>query len=153
MFLSELEEILEGITLGEFQKVMVPLFWRIGCCINSSNFQVAERALFFWNNDQIVDLIAHNRHVILPIIIPALERNVQSHWNQSVLNSTLNVRKMFTEMDDPLFQACHDHFTEEQAKVSLVAEERKETWERLENAASLQPLTENTAVLVTPLAS
>lgn len=152
MFLSELEEILEGITLGEFQKVMVPLFWRIGCCINSSNFQVAERALFFWNNDQIVDLIAHNRHVILPIIIPALERNVQSHWNQSVLNSTLNVRKMFTEMDDPLFQACHAHFTEEQAKVCLVAEERKETWERLENAASLQPLTENTAVLVTPLA-
>lgn len=99
-----------------------------------------------------MDLIAHNRHIILPIIIPALERNVQSHWNQSVLNSTLNVRKMFTEMDDPLFQACHDHFTEEQAKVSLVAEERKETWERLENAASLQPLTENTAVLVTPLA-
>lgn len=41
MFLSELEEILEGITLGEFQKVMVPLFWRIGCCINSSNFQVS----------------------------------------------------------------------------------------------------------------
>ncbi|KAI8568893.1 hypothetical protein RHMOL_Rhmol02G0235800 [Rhododendron molle] len=185
MFLSELEEILEGITLGEFQKVMVPLFWRIGCCINSSNFQgerngkaeqlgvkrrgmdllslvcsegrkkrkVAERALFFWNNDQIVDLIAHNRHVILPIILPALERNLQSHWNQSVLNSTLNVRKMFTEMDDPLFQACHDHFTEEQAKVSLVAEERKESWERLENAANLQPLTENTAVLVTPLAT
>ncbi|XP_058200725.1 serine/threonine protein phosphatase 2A 57 kDa regulatory subunit B' kappa isoform isoform X2 [Rhododendron vialii] len=42
MFLSELEEILEGITLGEFQKVMVPLFWRIGCCINSSNFQQLE---------------------------------------------------------------------------------------------------------------
>lgn len=70
-----------------------------------------------------------------------------------MLNSTLNVRKMLTEMDDPLFQACHDHFTEEQAKVSLVAEERKESWERLENAASLQPLTENTAVLVTPLAT
>lgn len=70
-----------------------------------------------------------------------------------MLNSTLNVRKMFTEMDDPLFQACYDHFTEEQAKVSLVAEERKESWERLENAASLQPLTENTAVLVTPLAT
>lgn len=109
------------------------------------SFQVAERALFFWNNDQIVDLIAHNRHVILPIILPALERNIQSHWNQSVLNSTLNVRKMFTEMDDPLFQ--------EQANVSLVAEERKESWVRLENAASLQPLTENTAVLVTPLAT
>ncbi|XP_052108529.1 serine/threonine protein phosphatase 2A 57 kDa regulatory subunit B' kappa isoform-like isoform X2 [Arachis duranensis] len=61
MFLGELEEILEVINMVEFQKVMLPLFWRIGCCINSSHFQVAERALFLWNNDHIVNLIAHNR--------------------------------------------------------------------------------------------
>ncbi|KAF5938924.1 hypothetical protein HYC85_023183 [Camellia sinensis] len=151
MLLSELEEIVEGINMGEFQKVMVPLFWRIGCCINSSHFQVAERALFFWNNDQIVNLIAHNRHVILPIIFPALERNIQCHWNQSVLNLSLNVRKLFTEMDDGLVVACHAHFKEEQANLSVAAEKRKETWEQLENAASLQPITGNTAVLVTVL--
>ena len=40
MFLGELEEILEAINMVEFQKVMVPLFWRIGCCINSFHFQV-----------------------------------------------------------------------------------------------------------------
>nr|GMC62013.1 serine/threonine protein phosphatase 2A 57 kDa regulatory subunit B' iota isoform [Ipomoea batatas] len=40
MFLGELEEILEVITMDEFQKVMVPLFWRIGCCVNSYHFQV-----------------------------------------------------------------------------------------------------------------
>jgi serine/threonine-protein phosphatase 2A regulatory subunit B' len=40
MFLGELEEILEAISMVEFQKVMVPLFWRIGCCINSFHFQV-----------------------------------------------------------------------------------------------------------------
>ncbi|GKE17134.1 serine/threonine protein phosphatase 2A 57 kDa regulatory subunit B' iota isoform [Tanacetum coccineum] len=40
MFLGEVEEILEAITMPEFQRVMVPLFWRIGCCINSSHFQV-----------------------------------------------------------------------------------------------------------------
>ncbi|GMP94717.1 hypothetical protein CsSME_00044063 [Camellia sinensis var. sinensis] len=153
MLLSELEEIVEGINMGEFQKVMVPLFWRIGCCINSSHFQVAERALFFWNNDQIVNLIAHNRHVILPIIFPALERNIQCHWNQSVLNLSLNVRKLFTEMDDGLVVACHAHFKEEQANLSVAAEKRKETWEQLENAASLQPITGNTAVLVTLLAT
>ncbi|XP_057478129.1 serine/threonine protein phosphatase 2A 57 kDa regulatory subunit B' kappa isoform-like isoform X1 [Actinidia eriantha] len=149
MFLGELEEILEGINMGEFQKVMIPLFWRIGRCINSSHLQVAERALFFWNNDQIVKLIAHNRHVILPILFPALERNAQTHWNHSVLNSTLNVRKMFTEMDDMLLVACHAHFKEEEAKLSLEAQKQKETWERLEIAASLQPITGNTAVLTT----
>ncbi|XP_022755297.1 serine/threonine protein phosphatase 2A 57 kDa regulatory subunit B' kappa isoform-like [Durio zibethinus] len=153
MFLGELEEILEAINMVEFQKVMVPLFWRIGCCINSFHFQVAERALFFWNNDQIVNLIALNRHVILPIILPALEKNSQNHWNPAVLNLTLNVRKMFMEMDDVLFMSCHTHFKEEEAKLSILAEKRKEAWELLENAASLQPITGNTAVLVTPLAT
>lgn len=44
--------------------------------------QVAERALFLWNNDYIVGLVAHNRATILPIIFGALERNARSHWNQ-----------------------------------------------------------------------
>nr|XP_043628080.1 serine/threonine protein phosphatase 2A 57 kDa regulatory subunit B' kappa isoform [Erigeron canadensis] len=149
MFLGEIEEILEGISMSEFQRVMVPLFWRIGCCINSSHFQVAERALLLWNNDQIFNLIGHNRQVILPIIFPSLETNVQNHWNQSVLNLTLNVRNIFTEMDNMLFLACHARFLEEQEKQSFATEKRKEAWDRLENAASLQPITGNTtAVLV-----
>lgn len=152
MFLGELEEILEAVNMVEFQKIMVPLFWRIGCCINSLHFQVAERALFFWNNDHIVNLVAHNRHEILPIIIPVLERNAQSHWNPAVLHLTLNLRKMFIEMDDELFASCHAQFKEEEAKLCLASEKRKEAWERLENAASLQPIAGN-AVLVTPSAT
>lgn len=153
MFLGELEEILEAISMVEFQKVMVPLFWRIGCCINSFHFQVAERALFLWNNDQIINLIAHNRLVILPIIFPALEKNAHNHWNPGVLNLTLNIRKMFSEMDDALYLACLDQLKEDEEKLSLLAEQRKEAWQRLEYAASLKPMTGNTAVLVTPLAT
>lgn len=151
MFLGELEEILETINMVEFQKVMVPLFWRIGCCINSLHFQVAERALFLWNNDHIVNLIAHNRQVILPIIFPALDRNAQSHWNLAVVNLTHNIRKMFLEMDEKLFLSCHAHFKEEEAILSSEAEKRKEAWKRLEHAASLKPMIGNTAVLVSPL--
>lgn len=114
---------------------------------------MAERALFLWNNDHIVNLIAHNRQVILPIIFPALERNVQNHWNQAVLNLTVNVRKMFSEMDDVLFLSCDAQFREEESKLSLATEKRKEIWEHLEKAASLQPMTGKTAVLVTPLAT
>lgn len=110
---------------------------------------MAERALFLWNNDQIINLIGHNRHVILPLILPALEKNTRTHWNQSVLNLTLNVRKMFTEMDDVLFLACHSRFREEQERQTLAKEKRKVAWERLESAAaSLQPMVGNTAVLV-----
>lgn len=112
--------------------------------------QVAERALFLWNNDQILNLIGHNRGVILPIIFPALERNAQNHWNQAVLNLTLNVRKIFQEMDEALFVECQMQYREDEAKLSSIAEQRKVNWERLENAAArLQPITGNIAVLVT----
>ncbi|KAF4373127.1 hypothetical protein CsatB_008473 [Cannabis sativa] len=149
MFLGLLEEILEAVSMMEFQKIMVPLFWRIGCCINSFHFQVAERALFFWNNDHIVNLVAHNRQEILPIILPVLERNAQNHWNPGVLHLTLNLRKMLIEMDDELFASCYSQFKEEEAKLSLASEKRKEAWERLEKAARPQPIAGN-AVLVTP---
>ncbi|KAH6757599.1 hypothetical protein C2S51_038747 [Perilla frutescens var. frutescens] len=149
MFLGELEEILDVINIAEFQRVMVPLFWRLGRCINSFHFQVAERALFLWNNDQVVNLIAHNRQAILPIVFPALERNAENHWNQAVLNLTLNVKRMLAEMDDALVVACISHYKEEQARKKYEVQERKEVWERLENAASLQPMTGKTAVLVT----
>ncbi|QHO31952.1 serine/threonine protein phosphatase 2A 57 kDa regulatory subunit B' iota isoform-like [Arachis hypogaea] len=148
MFLGELEEILEVINMVEFQKVMLPLFWRIGCCINSSHFQVAERALFLWNNDHIVNLIAHNRQVILPIILPALDRNCQAHWNQAVLNLTLNVRKIFVEMDEKLYVSCLARFKEEEARQSSEAEKRKEAWKQLEKAAGVRPEIGNTTVLV-----
>ena len=117
-------------------------------CIEHGLLQVAERALFLWNNDHIVNLIAHNRQVILPIIFPALDRNVQSHWNPAVVNLTHNIRKMFLEMDEKLFISCHNHFKEEEAILTSAAEKRKEAWKQLEHAASLRPVTGNTAVLV-----
>ncbi|GAB2230832.1 hypothetical protein Droror1_Dr00015126, partial [Drosera rotundifolia] len=122
------------------------------CCVNNPFcLQVAERALFLWNNVQILNLIRHNRQMILPIIFPALERNAEGHWNQSVLNLTLNITKLLHEMDDDLLQACQAQFREDQANLSSMAEKRNATWERLENAARLQPTAaENVAVLVTP---
>ncbi|XP_052199951.1 serine/threonine protein phosphatase 2A 57 kDa regulatory subunit B' kappa isoform-like [Diospyros lotus] len=153
MFLSEVEELLEKINTAEFEKIMVPLFRRIACCLNSSHFQVAERAHFLWNNDHILNFIMQNRQVILPLIFSALERNTQSHWNQSVLNLTQNVRKMFYEMDEELVLTCQGKFEEENSKLSVAAERRRLTWERLETAAAFQPVAHgNLRGLVKPAA-
>lgn len=96
----------------------------------------------------MISLVAQNRQDIIPLIVPALEKNSQSHWNQAVLNLTMNVRKMLSEMDDELFLACQRKFKEEEEKRMAVEEKRKMTWERLETAAAFQPVTGNTAVLV-----
>ncbi|CAD6230315.1 unnamed protein product [Miscanthus lutarioriparius] len=148
MFLSEIEEVLEATNSVEFQKCMVPLFRRIAQCINSSHFQVAERALFMCNNDHIISLVAQNRQAIMPIVTPALEENIQSHWNVSVLNLTTNVKKMLSEMDEELFSACLATHKEAEEMRALLEGKRRLAWELLESAAAFQPVTGNTAVLV-----
>ena len=37
---------------------------------------MAERALYFWNNEYIMSLIEENNQVIMPIMFPALYRSV-----------------------------------------------------------------------------
>ncbi|CAL9194239.1 unnamed protein product [Musa hybrid cultivar] len=219
MFLSELEEVLESTSPAELQKCVIPLFRRIGFCINSSHFQViitvsltfqahsiykmyghihvstqisvltciytvceedlyiqpcfpcilvfisqhhyfndvlneyhqvAERALLMWNNDHVTSLASQNQQAIMPLILPALERNIRSHWNQAVLNLTENVKKLLSEMNEEVFTACKKKFEDEEEKRVAMEEKRRMIWERLETTAAFQPVTSNTAVLVIP---
>jgi serine/threonine-protein phosphatase 2A regulatory subunit B' len=111
-------------------------------------FQVAERALFVWNNDHIISLFAQNRHEIMPIVVPALEQNSQNHWNQAVLNLAANVKKMFSEMDEELFSSCLAKYKEDEQKRAQLEAKRKSTWEKLESAAALQPVIDHAAILI-----
>lgn len=136
LFLGEMEEILELTQAAEFIKTMGPMFRQIAKCINSSHFQVGERALFLWNNDYIVSLVAQNRHLVLPIVFGALERNARTHWNAAVHGLTCNVRKMFMEMDQGLFDECLRQFDEEERRAVMVTEQREAQWKKLEQKAA-----------------
>ena len=96
MFLGELEEILDIIEPEQFLKVQEPLFRQLAKCVSSPHFQVsdnfvkivlsivtkvAERALYFWNNEYVVNLIEENSHVVLPIMFDSLYRISKEHWN------------------------------------------------------------------------
>ncbi|RDX80998.1 Serine/threonine protein phosphatase 2A 59 kDa regulatory subunit B' eta isoform, partial [Mucuna pruriens] len=105
MFLTKLEEILESTQPEEFQRCMVPLFCRIVRCLSSSHFQVAERALYLWNNDHIESLIRQNCKVILHIIFPALEKSGCVHWNPVVKNLTCNVHKILPQREKQKHEA------------------------------------------------
>jgi serine/threonine-protein phosphatase 2A regulatory subunit B' len=136
LFLGELEEVLELTQAAEFMKTMLPLFRQISACINSSHFQVAERALFLWNNDYIVNLVAQNRHALLPVCFGAFERNARSHWNAAVSGLTANVRKMLMEMDQQLYEECQANWNEEELRSQETEENRKQRWKQVEALAA-----------------
>ncbi|XP_075521832.1 serine/threonine protein phosphatase 2A 59 kDa regulatory subunit B' zeta isoform-like [Primulina tabacum] len=136
MFLSELEEIMEATQAAEFQHCMVSLFRQIGFCLISSHFQVAERALLLWNSDHIRNLITLNHRVILPIILPSLEKNTNNHWNQAIQSLTLNVRSVFTDVDPSHFEDCLAKFKEDEIEKKETLKRRESIWRALENVAS-----------------
>uniref|UniRef100_A0A6Q2Y7D2 Serine/threonine protein phosphatase 2A regulatory subunit n=1 Tax=Esox lucius TaxID=8010 RepID=A0A6Q2Y7D2_ESOLU len=139
MFLNELEEILDVIEPSEFVKVMEPLFRQLAKCVSSPHFQVAERALYYWNNEYIMSLISDNAAKILPIMFPALYRNSKTHWNKTIHGLIYNALKLFMEMNQKLFDDCTQQFRAEKNKEKAKSKEREEAWIKIENLAKSNP--------------
>ncbi|XP_055294805.1 serine/threonine-protein phosphatase 2A 56 kDa regulatory subunit delta isoform isoform X2 [Sitodiplosis mosellana] len=135
MFLNELEEILDVIEPAEFQKVMEPLFRQIAKCVSSPHFQVAERALYYWNNEYIMSLITENSTVILPIMFPSLYRNSKTHWNKTIHGLIYNALKLFMEMNQKLFDECNTNFKQEREMENEKLSQREVVWQQVENLA------------------
>jgi serine/threonine-protein phosphatase 2A regulatory subunit B' len=132
LFLNELEETLEVTQPSEFHRTQDVLFRRLAICITCPHFQVAERTLLFWTNDYIVQLINHNRTELFPMVIGALYRNSNLHWNSAVHDLTFNVLKLLMEADPQLFDDCSAKHRadkeEEESKVAL----RTQRWKALQ---------------------
>ncbi|XP_015038337.2 serine/threonine-protein phosphatase 2A 56 kDa regulatory subunit gamma isoform isoform X2 [Drosophila pseudoobscura] len=139
MFLNEVEELLDVIEPAEFQKVMVPLFRQIAKCVSSPHFQVAERALYYWNNEYIMSLIADNSAVILPIMFPALNRNSKTHWNKTIHGLIYNALKLFMEMDQRLFDECSKNYKQDKQMEREKLSHREELWQQVESLARTNP--------------
>jgi len=135
MFLNEIEEILDIIDPSEFVKIQVPLFQQIAKCISSPHFQVAERALCYWNNDYIINLIENNANVILPIMFPALFKNSRSHWNETIHQLVLNALKLIMNISPDLFEICTSEYKQNKQLEALKQMEREAEWKKIEQMA------------------
>lgn len=131
-----MEEILDVIEPAEFQKIMDPLFKQLAKCVSSPHFQVAERALYYWNNEYIMSLISDNATHILPIMFPSLYRNTKSHWNKTIHGLVYNALKLFMEMNQKLFDECTQQFKQEKQKERERLLQREEVWQALEARAA-----------------
>ncbi|KAI8927674.1 phosphatase 2A regulatory B subunit-domain-containing protein [Entophlyctis helioformis] len=136
MFLNECEEILDVMEPLEFVKVQVPLFQQISRCVASPHFQVAERALYYWNNDYIINLISDNVNVILPIMFSALYRNSKTHWNRTIHGLVYNALKLFMEMSPKLFDECTNKYKQNRQFERKKQKEREDAWAKIEASAT-----------------
>lgn len=84
--------ILDDESLGP---VLEPLFKQLALCISSPHFQVAERALSFFNNEAFVRIVTQRMKLVLPLLFEALYFAAQCHWNPAIRRITLDCLKLF----------------------------------------------------------
>ena len=135
MLLNELEEILDVIDPPQFVKIQTFLFTRVSQCVKSPHFQVAERALYFWNNDYVFNLIEENVKSILPIMYGPLVSAHGKQWNANIVEMISNVLKSFRTMDAQLYDGLELGFREDKQGAESKLKEREIVWKKLEGMA------------------
>lgn len=135
MFLNEVEDIFEVMDPAEFAKVQEPLFHQLAKSVASPHFQVAERALYFWNNEYFCNLVSDNVEIILPIMFAPLYENSKGHWNRTIHGMVYNAMKLFMEINPQLFDDCSHDYTEHQNNAEAREAARAHKWKQLEDQA------------------
>ncbi|OAL25460.1 hypothetical protein AYO22_04779 [Fonsecaea multimorphosa] len=135
MFLNEVEDIFEVMDPQEFAKVQEPLFNQLAKSVASPHFQVAERALYFWNNEYFCNLVSDNVETILPIMFAPLYENSKGHWNRTIHGMVYNAMKLFMEINPQLFDECSHDYNEMQSTAAQREKAREAKWAKLTEQA------------------
>ncbi|KAH8585168.1 serine threonine phosphatase 2A 59 kDa regulatory subunit B gamma isoform-like [Cryptosporidium sp. chipmunk genotype I] len=129
LFLNELEELLEITPTNYIEPILIPIFERLASCIQSPHFHVAERVLYLWNNDIIVNLINEYKYEIYPVLIKALSCNGKKlHWNPTVHGLSFVVNKVLSDTDPELFSQIIEQYNDDSANIEIQKKEREEYW-------------------------
>lgn len=157
LFMNELEEILELLGADQMEVIKMELFQLITDCLNSQHFQVAERTLFLWNNEQLCSngcLSRQYTEILLPMIynglyekappdthvMPSsgLEEKSKGHWNATVQGLAQNVLKMYEGVDITTYTDCVTNRQEKETQRKNELAEVARKWDLIASEAASQ---------------
>ena len=143
LFLNELEEILELCRADQLTLVQDDLFRLLASCLSSPHFQVAERALYYWNSEHLcVNVLSQSRaNIFLPYVFGPLSKNAQGHWNQTVEGLAQSVLKMYMEMDATLYDKCARENTDKTRSKEAERDAAAVKWQQMIAAAKAKGVT------------
>ncbi|KAL3730909.1 hypothetical protein ACJRO7_027861 [Eucalyptus globulus] len=133
LLIGELEELVENIDPDQYRKLALPLCTHVTRCSNSLNSQVAERALYMWNNEHFVKMVLLALDDVFPVVVEGMEKNLKRHWSSSVRQLTEKVKEMLEEMDPVLYYKCILEMEHRESTARKEEVKRMEKWERIES--------------------
>ncbi|CAO3700535.1 unnamed protein product [Rhizopus stolonifer] len=137
IFLTEIEEILDVIETADFESFMVPLFQKLAQCASSPHFQVAERALCFYNYEDVIYVLGDNLEILMPIIFPSLYKFSKEHWNRTIHGLAYNALQLLMRLDPTLFDKYAEKYKDDVETKNELIHEKAEMWKKMEQRAKM----------------
>lgn len=138
LFLNELEDIMSELEGVEILKLQETIFKILARCIESIHFQVAERALYFFNNEKLYSHIEDHPATIMSMVVPVMQHQREAHWSPSIrglvehLLYALNNNNNVSEVMDPLNS---NFLKRKRDSDSNTASLRASKWQKIEALA------------------
>jgi len=126
----------------QFVVIQEMLFRKLCEAIVSPAFQIVEKVFQLWHHEYILNLIAANVEVILPIVFPSLYSTAKNHWNKAIRGMAANDIRLFMDIDTVVFGRVLEKYKAERIKEKEDREKRVSTWRSLfeiVDPAKLQP--------------
>ncbi|KAG0777117.1 hypothetical protein G6F22_012096 [Rhizopus arrhizus] len=139
IFLAEIEDILDVIETADFESFMIPFFQKLAQCVSSPHFQVAERALYFYNYEDVVHVLSDNIEVLMPIVFPSLYKYSKEHWNRTIHGLAYNALQLLMRINPTLFDEYAEKYKDEGETKDKSADDRAAVWKKLEERTKLGP--------------
>jgi len=138
LFLNELEEVLELCRGEQLIQVQDSLFRLLAACLGSAHFQVAERALYYWNSEHLcVNVLSQSKApVFLPFVFGPLSKAANGHWNQAVEGLAQSILKMYMEMDIQLYEKCQRENNDKLRKMDADKDAGQNKWKAILDSAT-----------------
>ncbi|KAJ1290640.1 hypothetical protein BS78_02G260200 [Paspalum vaginatum] len=142
LLIEELEEIIDVLQPKQFQNLAVPICSRIARCVSSCSSQVAERALYVWNNERFLELATSSPGVmekILPAFVASVESNLETHWSKCVQQVTTSVKSLLEQVAPDLYARCARcarDLAARRSEAEAAAAVRDARWRKIETAAA-----------------
>eukprot|EP00041_Stephanoeca_diplocostata_P003559 m.35684 g.35684 ORF g.35684 m.35684 type:complete len:606 (-) comp14429_c0_seq1:292-2109(-) len=142
LFLNELEELVDSEAAAKhFGDICGALVRRINLCLQSFHFQVAERAIYFFNNKAVVRRMLEHSSTAIPMVMDTLAGSLNSHWSPGMKaltqNCLRNLRLQYETYKEDTFGDSLGNANRKRKAGGNVSntEARAEKWRRVEELA------------------
>jgi len=123
--------LLQVVEPEQFVGIQEMLFKKLCEAIVSPAFQIVEKVFQLWHHEYILNLIATNIEVILPIVFPSLYSTAKNHWNKAIRGMAANDIRLLMDIDTVVFDRVLQNYKADRLKEKEDREKRVNNWRSL----------------------